>query len=193
MTVFVLWNRKLARLNREIAKTHKSLALKSQELETLSITDRLTGIYNRMKLEEVLANEHIRVQRTGQPFTIILLDVDLFKDVNDTFGHQVGDAVLRELAELLQANIRQTDTVGRWGGEEFMIVCPETDREGGVILAENLRQKTSAGIMAHSKHVTCSFGVAEYSAGEGENLLVARVDKALYKAKNKGRNRVESA
>ncbi len=193
LTVFVLWNRKLARLNREIAKAHKSLALKSQELETLSITDRLTGIYNRMKLEEVLANEHIRVQRTGQPFTIILLDVDLFKDVNDTFGHQVGDAVLRELAELLQANIRQTDTVGRWGGEEFMIVCPETDREGGVILAENLRQKTSAGIMAHSKHVTCSFGVAEYSAGEGENLLVARVDKALYKAKNKGRNRVESA
>ena len=193
LAVFVLWNRKLARLNREIAEAHKSLALKSQELETLSITDRLTGLYNRMKLEEVLANELKRAHRTGQSFSIILLDIDLFKDINDTFGHQVGDEVLRELAELLLANIRQTDTVGRWGGEEFMIVCPETDREGGVILAENLRQKISTGTMAQAGHVTCSFGVAGYSAGEGENLLIARVDKALHKAKNKGRNRVESA
>ncbi|MCF8025392.1 MAG: transporter substrate-binding domain-containing protein [Desulfobacteraceae bacterium] len=190
ISLFVFWNRKLVRLNRELGIAHETLAVKSRELERLSITDTLTGLFNRMKLEDLLVNEIKRVKRTGQPFSVIMLDVDNFKKINDSYGHQAGDVVLREIARFLQASVRQADSLGRWGGEEFLILCPNTTGKGAAILAEHLRRLLSAQNFAAAGGVTCSFGVAEYRPEEGENQLLSRVDRAMYSAKRLGRNRV---
>lgn len=169
------WNRKLASLNRELAR--------------LSVTDQLTGLFNRLRLDEALEHELQRSLRTGLPFSIILLDLDHFKAVNDTHGHQVGDRVLVEIAQLLQANTREIDVVGRWGGEEFMVVCPHTDQEGAALLAEKLCQ-TIGGHAFPVGQKTASFGVSSYQSGDLAKDLVARADAALYQAKQAGRNRV---
>ena len=105
----------------------RELDEKNQALEILSVTDRLTGLANRRKLEATLQSEILRARRYGKIFSVIMLDVDRFKSVNDTFGHPTGDAVLEQLADILRTNSRETDIVGRWGGEEFLIVCPETN------------------------------------------------------------------
>ncbi|MFO7838806.1 MAG: transporter substrate-binding domain-containing protein, partial [Desulfosalsimonadaceae bacterium] len=191
--LFLFWNRKLARLNRKLGMAHQDLAIKSHELERLSITDPLTGIFNRMKFEGMLLNEIKRVQRTGQPFSVIMLDVDDFKKINDSYGHQAGDSVLQELAGFLQTSVREVDALGRWGGEEFLILCPETTGKGAAVLAEHLRARIAVRKIAVAGRVTCSFGVAEYRPGEGENKLLSRVDQAMYRAKKEGKNRVEPA
>ncbi len=172
------WVRKLHALNKE--------------LERLSITDRLTGLFNRMKLDEALASESLRAQRTGQLFSIILIDVDHFKQVNDMHGHQTGDRVLIELAQLLQANTREIDIVGRWGGEEFLVICPHTDSAGACRLAENLRQKMQTCHFTVVENKTASFGVATFRPEDQSKDIVARADTALYAAKAGGRNRVEA-
>ena len=172
-----LWNRKLSTLNRE--------------LERLSVTDRLTGLFNRVKLEEAFEAEIQRAIRFKQPFGIIMLDIDHFKEVNDNHGHQVGDQVLVEMARLLQENTRETDTAGRWGGEEFLIICTQTDASGVLRLAQNLCQKIQQHSFPVVQHKTASLGVTAYLAGDDSNGLVARADEALYAAKNRGRNRVE--
>jgi diguanylate cyclase (GGDEF)-like protein len=170
---------------------HK-LRVLNTELERLSITDRLTGLFNRMKLDAVLASESLRAQRTGQLFSLILIDVDHFKQVNDTHGHQAGDRVLIEIAQLLQANTRNIDIVGRWGGEEFLVICPNTNSAGACHLAENLRQKIHAFNFTVVAHKTASFGVATFQAGDQGQNIVARADAALYAAKDGGRDRVEA-
>lgn len=173
---FTYWNRKLQRLNRE--------------LERLSITDRLTGLYNRMRLDETFDREIRRTQRYGQCFSIILLDIDHFKSINDTHGHQAGDRVLIAVAGILRDHIRRTDEIGRWGGEEFMILCPETDLDGALTLAENLRRQLAATPMPPADSVTASFGVACHVEGDEPQDMVSRADRALYAAKRAGRNRV---
>jgi diguanylate cyclase (GGDEF)-like protein len=177
MLIVLTWNRKLNALNKE--------------LERLSITDRLTGLFNRMKLDATLASESLRAQRTGQPFSLIMIDVDHFKQVNDTHGHQAGDRVLVEFAQLLQSGTRKIDIVGRWGGEEFLVICPHTDSTGACQLAENLRQKIQAFSFTLVEHKTASFGVASFQPGDQSKNIVARADAALYVAKEGGRNRVE--
>ncbi|MFP3980418.1 MAG: transporter substrate-binding domain-containing protein [Desulfobacterales bacterium] len=193
LSLFLFWNRKLARLNRKLGAAHEALAIKSRELERLSITDPLTGIFNRMKFEDILLNEIKRVQRTRQPFSVIMLDVDHFKEINDSYGHQAGDIVLQELAGFLQASVRKADTLGRWGGEEFLILCPETTGKGAAVLAEHLRGLIATRRITVAGRVTCSFGVAQHRPGEGETQLLSRVDRAMYRAKKGGRNRVELA
>lgn len=178
MLVVLYWNRKLRRLNRE--------------LERLSITDRLTGLYNRLKLDAVLAAELQRAGRFGQAFSIVLLDLDHFKAVNDRHGHPVGDQVLLALADLLRHHGRRTDSVGRWGGEEFLIICPHTDAAGALTLGENLRQAMRARDFPVVGRQTASFGVTTYQSGDQEKDLLARADAALYEAKRLGRDRVES-
>lgn len=178
IAVVVYWNRKLHKLNRE--------------LERLSVTDKLTGLANRQKIDQELDSEFLRCIRFGQPFSIILLDIDDFKAVNDTHGHQVGDQVLVEIAKLLQTHIRKTDFVGRWGGEEFMVICTQTDLSGAIKLAEHLRKLIEACPLPVVAHKTSSFGVAAYQSGDHANTLVSRADGALYEAKHRGRNRVES-
>jgi diguanylate cyclase (GGDEF)-like protein len=191
--LFFVWNRKLARLNRQLGDAHRTLALKSRELEKLSITDTMTGILNRMKIEDLLLNEINRVRRSGRPFSVIMLDVDHFKQINDSHGHQAGDRVLREISRLLKESIRQADSLGRWGGEEFLILCQDTSGKGAAVLAEHLKRTVSGKKLAKIGWLTCSFGVAEYRSGETENQLLSRVDRAMYRAKELGRNRVELA
>jgi len=176
LMIAVYWNRKLSALNKE--------------LNRLSITDKLTGLYNRVKTDDMLNGEIHRAQRFGHPFGLILLDIDLFKTVNDTYGHQVGDQVLVDVAQILRTTIRQTDVVGRWGGEEFIIICPQADESGTFNLAENLREKLAQHVFTSGEHKTASFGVTAYKPGDTSKDIVARADAALYQAKQQGRNRV---
>ncbi|MBF0126702.1 MAG: diguanylate cyclase [Magnetococcales bacterium] len=164
-----------------------------KRIEELSVTDRLTQLYNRLMLDEAFSNEIARAGRFKHPLSVILCDVDHFKSVNDTFGHQVGDEVLVHLAQLLRANVRKFDIPGRWGGEEFLIICPETDTAGAMALAEKLRQAIAAHDFPVVGHKTSSFGVGSLKPNETTNALVHRVDAALYRAKRNGRDRVELA
>jgi diguanylate cyclase (GGDEF)-like protein len=174
-----------------LVEAHAQLALKSRELKRLSITDRLTGIANRFRLDEVLSKEVERTNRYETPLSIMIMDVDQFKLVNDTHGHQVGDLVLHELAKLLNSNIRTTDTLGRWGGEEFLIICPGIELEGAASMAEKLRMRIAEYHFGPVSKQTVSFGLAQCAVGETSEDLVRRADQALYRAKDKGRNRVE--
>lgn len=159
-------------------------------LERLAITDRLTGLYNRRKLDDVMAYERERSLRSRQAFGVVIIDLDHFKSVNDQHGHPAGDQVLVELACLLKASIRRIDTVGRWGGEEFLLICPTTDINGTLQVAETLRQTIEQHEFPVVLRVTASFGAAAYMHGESVEELLERADKGLYDAKRGGRNRV---
>lgn len=176
----------------ELSEAYALLALKSVELEKASITDTLTGLFNRRRLDEAYAHELDRAQRYAKPVSLIIGDVDHFKSINDTHGHQTGDEVLKTIADLLRSGVRSVDIVGRWGGEEFLVICPDTDLDGALALAEKLRLSIAAEPFAAIGSTTSSFGIAQYRAGESFKDTVARADTALYKAKINGRNRVES-
>lgn len=160
------------------------------EIRRLTEIDSLTQLYNRLKLDAALKMEIERYGRSGSPFSVILLDIDDFKKVNDVYGHLTGDAVLVELAEILKSTIRKIDTVGRWGGEEFMIILPESDLDGGLALAEKLRERIHEHKFPGFGCLTASFGVAVSEKGGDQQQLVARADKAMYQAKKSGKNRV---
>jgi len=169
----------------KIVEIQTELELKNQELEHLSITDKLTQIYNRLKLDEVLEAEVERSKRYGNPLSVVIIDIDHFKKVNDEFGHQTGDEVLVKITQLLQEKIRATDVLGRWGGEEFLIICTQTDKEGAVTLAETLRRCVAETEIEKVGHKTCSFGVAQLQKTDNADTMIARADDALYKAKEK--------
>lgn len=162
-------------------------------LERLATTDTLTGLPNRRRLEEACELQMARVKRYQEKLSVVIVDVDHFKSVNDTHGHQVGDQVLKHVAEVLSTTVRESDFVGRWGGEEFMVLCPNTKAADARLVAEKLR----AAIAGHAFPVvgkkTASFGVAELARGEALEKAVERADEALYQAKESGRNRVEVA
>jgi len=132
-----------------------------------------------------------RAERYGRPLSVILLDIDRFKAVNDTHGHPVGDAVLVETAERLLTALRTSDVPGRWGGEEFLIICPETPLDTALQLAERLRHDYEVRDFPAAGRLTASFGVAAHHKGLLANDILLSVDQALYRAKNDGRNRVE--
>lgn len=161
-----------------------------EEIRRLTEVDRLTQLYNRLKLDYVIKIEIERANRSGSSFVAIMLDIDHFKAVNDNFGHIVGDEVLKEISLIIKSSIRIIDTAGRWGGEEFMIILPESDIKGGQIVAEKMRLKIEENQFPHVGKLTASFGVSEYKSEMSENELVTRADNAMYKAKNAGRNRV---
>ncbi len=185
-----------ARLLHEIAEREQAEKEKEaliKKLDRLSKTDRLTGVFNRLKLDEQLESMLNIAERYNRPFSVLLLDIDHFKTVNDTFGHQSGDKVLVGLAGILQENIRKTDLVGRWGGEEFLIVCPETDMDEALTFAENLRSIIESSNFGIDRQVTASFGITEYCEKDYLDTIVQRADRALYLAKEEGRNRVRTA
>ncbi len=127
-------------LEEKVEQRTKELNIKNEELFKLSITDKLTGLYNRVKLDSVL-QENMRLSlRYGNVFSVIIIDIDFFKKINDNFGHQVGDDVLKECSYILSKNIRNVDILGRWGGEEFLVVCPETLKNGAKDLAIKLNK-----------------------------------------------------
>ncbi|WP_373482237.1 diguanylate cyclase [Acetobacterium sp.] len=165
--------------------------LMEEEIRRLSITDKLTQSFNRLKLDETLEQQFERSQTSLAPFAIIILDIDHFKLVNDTYGHQVGDRVLIELVTVLNQNVRTGDVVGRWGGEEFLIILPDTRLEEATGLAERLRQAVATHLFTKAAQVTISLGVSAYKIDSSPETIVSRADRALYQAKEKGRNRVE--
>lgn len=153
-------------------------------------TDVLTGLANRRRLDDELARQFAASARHHLPLSVVLIDIDHFKDVNDRYGHDVGDVALTEVARRLHATSRYSDLVGRWGGEEFLIVAGDTDLEDAIALAERCRRTIADDPAAGVGHVTASFGVATAAADDDPRMLVRRVDNALYTAKRDGRNRV---
>lgn len=193
----VFWNRKLSIAHRttqetlyELHQTQKALEEKNAQLEHLASTDLLTDLCNRLKVENSLEQELQRQQRFGHTFSIILLDIDHFKKVNDEYGHQTGDQVLIEFSELLKEHVRSVDTLGRWGGEEFMIVCPSTDQQGIVEMACKLKAAIENHSFATTGHQTASFGATTIRDHDSLQQLILRADKAMYQAKHSGRNQV---
>ena len=162
-----------------------------KRIELLSITDKLTGLYNRDHLDKVFEQELERLRRYDGEFSIILCDVDNFKTVNDTYGHVIGDNVLANIASLLNYNCRNLDVVGRWGGEELLIICPATSLDGAKQMAEKLRQEIADFYFCDVGNVYASFGVAAADKDFTADELVNAADTALYRAKNNGRNWVE--
>jgi diguanylate cyclase (GGDEF)-like protein len=162
-------------------------ALMIERLSELSVTDELTSLANRRYLMDKLDEEVRRSGRTQSPFGLLMVDLDRFKDVNDRYGHQVGDAVLTRCASILRHNVRSTDFVARYGGEEFCILLPDTPAQGALNVAEKLRE----AIGSLSDPVpTVSIGVAVWTPGDTPDGLLSRADKALYQAKEAGRDRV---
>ena len=153
--------------------------------------DHLTGIYNRAHFSSELVEEIYRFKRYGHTFSLIMFDIDHFKAVNDSYGHDAGDMCLIEFAKLAKGALRQSDIVARWGGEEFMILCPETDAKGAAVLAEKMRALIEHHHFPVIGKKTASFGVTEFHPSMTEEVLLKRVDQELYQAKEDGRNRVK--
>ena len=160
-------------------------------LRDLANKDPLTGLRNRRALDEVLAIESQRSRRYGSPLCALMIDIDHFKPINDTHGHAVGDEVLRGLSATLRENSRATDIAGRWGGEEFLILCPGISLSEGRTFAEKLRQTIERTPFAKGLSLTVSIGLTEYAANEPTRTMIERADQALYRAKDSGRNRVD--
>jgi len=187
--------RKVEERTVELAAANERLSALNRELEELSITDALTKVYNRRYFSERIRQEIKRVSRYGTTVSLLMIDIDFFKKVNDTWGHQAGDAVLSGVAGLIKDKLRATDLLARYGGEEFCLLATGTDKAGAQVLAERVRAMVQNAVFEHGGNsiaVTISIGVStwEPSFGENPDELVRRADAALYRAKEQGRNRV---
>lgn len=160
-----------------------------KEFENLSNTDKLTGIINRRKLDELLEHEVQMAKRHASNLSLIIVDIDHFKDVNDTYGHQIGDLVLAKVAEIITQTIRKSDIFGRFGGEEFLIVCPKTTEAEAFVLAEKLRKSIENYTFEEIGHKTMSLGISQFLSNDSAETLLKKADTALYEAKNSGRNK----
>ncbi len=179
-------------------ETVKRLQNKMEEVADMATMDALTGLYNRRALFSRLAEEHSRSLRYGQGFSILLIDVDDFKSVNDKHGHQVGDGILRGLGSFLRQNLRDSDFPARYGGEEFICLLPSTDQTHAIQAGEKIRHllaqsKLSSKKMDVSLQITVSIGIATLNDNESIDDLIKRADSALYKSKRDGKNQVVSA
>lgn len=188
--LIIYWNTKIIKANRLLKQARNDIEEKNKELERLVITDKLTNLYNRRKLDELLQTEIYRSERFEHTFGIAILDIDHFKKVNDTYGHLVGDRVLIEISNILKKYLRKTDFVGRFGGEEFIIICPESEKEGITKLMEDFRLHIENHHFEKVGKKTASFGITLFKKGDTIESLIKRADIALYKAKNNGRNRI---
>ncbi len=173
-----------------ILRDREELAAMNAKLEALASVDPLTGVNNRLKFKEIYADMRARAARYQETVSCLMFDIDHFKKINDVCGHPVGDAALKGLASIIMANIRQTDRLFRWGGEEFLILLPHTDIEEALAAAEKLRGAVEAHDFGCGLPVTVSIGAAQMRLCETEESLTMRADKALYEAKRTGRNRV---
>ena len=184
------------RLRARLYDSNRELQRAFDHIEELAIRDELTGSFNRRFLMETLARERSRAERLSDAFSLCLIDLDHFKSINDTLGHAAGDAVLKHFAALGPRGLRGIDTFGRFGGEEFLLVLPGTDRQGALAVAERARaaaEATAFPTLPPERRVTVSVGVATYVRGEDIHAVLARADKALYEAKAAGRNKVVAA
>mgnify|MGYP001566016169 FL=1 len=163
----------------------------NRTLEKQATTDALTGIYNRMKFNEIFEQLVAQAIRYKINISLIMFDIDNFKLINDTYGHQAGDTILKEITKLIHENIRHIDTFARWGGEEFMILTPHTDEESAFKLAEKLREIIRTTKFSVEQHITCSFGVTQFKDRDNIDSFLKQVDDSLYRSKHAGKDRVE--
>jgi diguanylate cyclase (GGDEF)-like protein len=178
-----------------VKKLQDQLRQRNADLDRMSRTDALTGLYNRRHLDEELLHQQSNANRHNDPLCVVLLDIDHFKRVNDNYGHSAGDLVLRGFADRLRAELRAGDIAGRWGGEEFLIIMPRTDSDGGLEVAERLRSTTAAKPIAAGEvdiEVSVSGGCAS-STGDSAEALLHLADTCLYRAKASGRNKIIAA
>ena len=181
----------LRRRTEERDQATKELQRLNAVLENQATTDPLTGIFNRRKLLELLQANILEAKRYGMPLALIFFDIDHFKRVNDTYGHETGDNVLQELARIVTGTIRQTDIFARLGGEEFVILVHNNDARTGGVLAEKIRLRVGQHDFLQVGTVTCSFGVVQLYQDDTTETIIKRADEAMYAAKQTGRNRVE--
>ncbi|MCZ2721571.1 GGDEF domain-containing protein [Marinomonas sp. 15G1-11] len=197
---YVFPNNEIGKISEAIEKlTEKALIQKNIELKdknallsTISHTDQLTSIANRRKMMEVLHAEVSLYQRKHRPFSVLMFDIDHFKRVNDSFGHEVGDQVLVKLAQVIKTTIRKTDTLGRWGGEEFVIVCPNTDQKMALTIAENVFLAIHSHTFPLQINVTVSLGLSEFTINHSLESILVEIDQKMYRAKQTGRNRIQT-
>jgi diguanylate cyclase (GGDEF)-like protein len=187
---YVILKYSYRRFTRKIDLFQQRLLQKNKTLTKLSSVDHLTKASNRRKIEDILYSEYKILKRYGRNLSLILLDVDDFKHINDTYGHNIGDKVLRMLSKLIASSIRESDFFGRWGGEEFLIVVPNTGADNATLLADKLRRVIANHPFDALDGVTCSFGVAECGAEIPVKTSIKHADDALYQAKAEGKNRV---
>lgn len=171
----------------------RSIQRQRQELHYLANHDALTGVGNRLGLNEALEDATQRLNRYGEACTLVLLDLDCFKSVNDSLGHLNGDKIIADFAHLLESRLRRTDLLFRFGGEEFVVLLPHTVLAKGIHLAESLRTAVECHSFAQDRHLTTSAGISELQRQESPDSWLDRADRALYQAKEEGRNRVISA
>lgn len=186
----------ISALRHDLAASRKKLQASLVKISEMAIHDDLTGFYNRHHLMELVTTENNRSNRTGSIFSLAMLDLDKFKNVNDTYGHQAGDDILMTFSNIIRNVLRKTDFCGRYGGEEFLIVLTQTDLQDAKIFAERIRACVEKSLyldLGKSRKfgVTVSIGLAEHKKNEDIDKTISRADEAMYKAKKNGRNRVE--
>lgn len=180
-------------LEQEVNERTKELKEANTKLDLISRTDELTKLPNRRDMNKTIENEIGRSARTSKPFCFIFIDIDHFKDINDTYGHAAGDEVLRGLANTIRTLLRKYDVLARYGGEEFLALLPETDLEGAAIVAERFREQVENSVVKYGDKeikITITLGVSQYDYGLGADRSIQQADKALYEGKESGRNRV---
>jgi diguanylate cyclase (GGDEF)-like protein/PAS domain S-box-containing protein len=177
--------------NRELEEKNNELEKKILEIKYLSETDALTEISNRRKFQVEIEKEIARSNRYGHDLSFVIFDIDLFKNINDRYGHHKGDIVLKKLASFVKNQLRINDFIARWGGEEFALLLPSTNLDGAIELSEKLRSQINSIDFGNEIFITCSFGIAQYRQNDSTDQLFTNADIALYKAKELGRNRVE--
>jgi len=184
----------ISALRHELSQSRKELRKSLEIIRDMAMHDDLTGFYNRRHLMERIEAEKNRSIRTGTVFSLAMLDIDHFKNINDTYGHQIGDSVLIDFSAIIRSVLRKTDFCGRYGGEEFLIVLTDTDLKAAKVFAERIRAKveeSSFAALGRNSKVTVSIGLAESRKSENIEKTISRADEAMYKAKRNGRNRVE--
>ena len=172
----------------------EDLKITARELELLSKTDPLTGLYIRRHIIEKMEEEFTRYMRYGKRFSLMIIDIDFFKKVNDAYGHNCGDYILIAVSDLLKLLLRQQDCLARWGGEEFLVLLPETVAANAIVLAERLRSSVEAMVFEYKDdkiNITMTFGIAESGSESSVDDIIMKADNALYEGKRRGRNRVE--
>ncbi len=184
----------MSRMRKQLALSKSDLEKALHAIRELATHDELTGVHNRRHLMEMLRHEKNRCARTGARFCICLVDIDLFKQINDKFGHQAGDDVLRGFSRSVVQRMRASDYFGRYGGEEFLLILTDTNLEGARVVADRLRRETEQLGFSDTNpdlRISVSIGLAQHQAGDEIEQTLNRADNALYKAKAAGRNRVE--
>lgn len=176
-----------------LAENNKLLERKLIEIEHISNIDPLTKVANRKKFEIELQKEVLRAERYQHPLSLVIFDLDLFKEVNDQHGHKVGDTVLCTISQVVSNNIRDVDLLARWGGDEFVLIFPNSITAQAKIVCEKIALKLNENPTLNQLNVTCSFGLAEYVSGDSVDALFQKVDEMLFRSKESGRNQIFTA